>query len=112
MNDDAALGRITKDVPDLDNPGQCLNADLLMTFPHRLQTLVDDGFRALKVAAGDSISAAIGTAGELRVWGSFRVSVPLNFQSTLSNRCSGQRGGAGFLNRPDTPIYPESRTSK
>ncbi len=74
MNDDAALGRITKDVPDPNNPGEFLNVDLLTTIPHPLQTLVDDGFRALKVAAGDSISAAIGTEGELRVWGSFRVS--------------------------------------
>ena len=74
MNDDAALGRITKDVPDSSNPGQFMNVDLITTIPHPLQNLVDDGFRALKVAAGDSISAAIGTEGELRVWGSFRVS--------------------------------------
>ncbi|KAH9988058.1 regulator of chromosome condensation 1/beta-lactamase-inhibitor protein II [Russula vinacea] len=64
VNDDAALGRITKDVPDPDNPGHFLNVDLLTTFPHPLQTLVDDSFRALKVAAGDSISAAIGTEGD------------------------------------------------
>jgi regulator of chromosome condensation len=69
------LGRITKDVPDPNNPGQFLNADLLTTIPHPLQTLVDDGFHAVKVAAGDSISAAISTVGELRVWGSFRVGV-------------------------------------
>ena len=112
MNDDAALGRITKDVPDPDNPGQFLNVDLLTTFPNRLQTLVDDSFRALKVAAGDSISAAIGTEGELRVWGSFRVGVPLIFQSALSNRRLGQRGGARVFDRPDTPVYPESGTSK
>ena len=74
MNDDAALGRITKDVPDPYNPGQFMNADFLTTIPHPLQNLVDDGFRALEVATGDSISAAIGTEGELRVWGSFRVS--------------------------------------
>jgi regulator of chromosome condensation len=74
VNDDAALGRITKDVSDPNNPGQFLNVDLLTTIPHTLQNLVDDGFRALKVAAGDSISAAIGSEGELRVWGSFRVS--------------------------------------
>lgn len=109
MNDDAALGRITKDVPDPDNPGQFLNVDLLTTFPHPLQT---DGFRALKVAAGDSISAAIGTEGELRVWGSFRVGLPLIFQSALSYRRPGQRGGAWFLDRPDTSVHPESRTSK
>ena len=89
MNDDAALGRITKDVPDPNNPGHFLNVDLLTTFPHPLQTLVDEGFRALKVAAGDSISAAIGTEGGLRVWGSFRVRVLHIFLSVLSNPHSG-----------------------
>ena len=74
MNNDVALGQITKDVTDPDNPGQSMNADLLTTIPHPLHNPVDDGFRALEVAAGDSISAAIGTEGELRVWGSFRVS--------------------------------------
>ena len=72
--DDAALGRITNDVPDPNSPCQFMNADLLTTIPHPLQNHVDDGFRALEIAAGDSISAAIGTEGELRVWGSFRVS--------------------------------------
>ncbi|KAN0116125.1 Regulator of chromosome condensation 1/beta-lactamase-inhibitor protein II [Russula decolorans] len=87
VNDDAALGRITKDVPDPDNPGQFLNGDLLTTFPHRLQTLADDGFRALKVAAGDSISAAIGTEGELRVWGSFRANEgALGFSTGLTHQ--------------------------
>lgn len=87
VNDDAALGRITKDVSDPENPGQFLNVDLLTTFPHRLQTLVDDGFRALKVAAGDSISAAIGTEGELRVWGSFRANEgALGFSTGLTHQ--------------------------
>ncbi|KAI0042291.1 RCC1/BLIP-II [Auriscalpium vulgare] len=72
VNDDAALGRITKDVPDPDNPGNFLNIDILTSIPHPLQSLVDDKFRAAKIAAGDSISAAISTEGELRVWGSFR----------------------------------------
>ena len=93
MNDDAALGRITKDVPDPNNTGQFLNADLLTTIPHPLQTLVDDGFRALKVAAGDSISAAIGTEGELRVWGSFRVShvaIVVLYHLTLARPMKGR----------------------
>ena len=62
-----------------------MNADLLTTIPHPLQNLVDDGFRALEVAAGDSISAAIGTEGELRVWGSFRVSDVTLSHSVSSN---------------------------
>lgn len=74
VNDDAALGRVTKDVPDPENPGKFMNIDILTTIPHPLQTLVDDKFRAVSIAAGDSICAAISDQGELRVWGSFRVS--------------------------------------
>ncbi|KAI0061151.1 RCC1/BLIP-II [Artomyces pyxidatus] len=72
VNDDAALGRITKDVPDPDEPGKFKNVDILTSIPHPLQSLIDDKFRAVKIAAGDSISAAISTEGQLRVWGSFR----------------------------------------
>lgn len=39
-----------------------------------VQTLLDEGFRAIEVCAGDSISVALGEGGALRVWGSFRVS--------------------------------------
>jgi regulator of chromosome condensation len=74
VNDDAALGRVTKDVPDPENPDAFLNVDELTSIPHPLQTLVDAGFRAVKVVAGDSICAALSDQGELRVWGSFRVS--------------------------------------
>lgn len=74
VNDDAALGRITSDVPNPANPGSFLDVDELTAVPHPLQTLVDENFRAVKVVAGDSVSAAISSAGELRVWGSFRVS--------------------------------------
>jgi alpha-tubulin suppressor-like RCC1 family protein len=112
VNDDAALGRITKDVPDPNNPSQFLNADLLTTIPQPLQTLVDDGFRALKVAAGDSISAAISTEGELRVWGSFRVRSIVIFRSTLSDPYLGQRGLTWFFNRPDPPVHSQSRSSE
>ncbi|KAJ3923581.1 regulator of chromosome condensation 1/beta-lactamase-inhibitor protein II [Lentinula edodes] len=73
LNDDAALGRITQNVPDPKNPGSFLDVDELTSVPHPLQTLVDEGFRAVKVATGDSICAAVNDKGELRVWGSFRV---------------------------------------
>lgn len=73
VNDDAALGRVTKDVPDPDNPGKFIHVDELTAVPYPLQSLVDEGFRAVRIAAGDSISAAISDNGELRVWGSFRV---------------------------------------
>lgn len=51
-----------------------MSIDELTSIPHPLQSLVDDNFRAIKVVTGDSICAALSTDGELRVWGSFRVS--------------------------------------
>ena len=54
-----------------------MDIDELTSVPHPLQTLIDEKFRAVRVAAGDSISAAISSEGELRVWGSFRVSITL-----------------------------------
>ncbi|KAJ8515345.1 hypothetical protein ONZ45_g7233 [Pleurotus djamor] len=72
VNDDAALGRVTKDVPDPENPGQFLNVDDLTSVPHPLTSLVDEKFRAVKIIAGDSISAAVSDQGDLRVWGTFR----------------------------------------
>ena len=33
-----------------------------------------DKFRATRIAAGDSVSVAVSEEGEVRVWGSFRVS--------------------------------------
>lgn len=48
--------------------------EILETSPALVQSLHDEGFRAIKVAAGDSVSVALGIKGELRVWGSFRVS--------------------------------------
>ncbi|KAF9247402.1 regulator of chromosome condensation 1/beta-lactamase-inhibitor protein II [Melanogaster broomeanus] len=72
VNDDAALGRVTKDIPDPDKPGSFIDIDTLTAFPHPLQSLVDNKFRAVQIAAGDSVSAAISEEGELRVWGSFR----------------------------------------
>ena len=73
VNDDAALGRITQDVPDPNNAGAFLDVDDLTAIPHPLRTLIHEGFRAVKAVAGDSICAAVSDSGELRVWGSFRV---------------------------------------
>ncbi|KDQ61663.1 hypothetical protein JAAARDRAFT_66744 [Jaapia argillacea MUCL 33604] len=72
VNDDAALGRITGGVPDPSNPGSSLKSEALEVTPHRLQSLVDEKFRAVQIAAGGCVSAAISTDGQLRVWGSFR----------------------------------------
>lgn len=75
MNDDAALGRVTQNVPDPSNPNVFLDVDELTSIPHPLQSLVDENFRAVQVAAGDSICAALSVEGDLRVWGSFRVRI-------------------------------------
>jgi regulator of chromosome condensation len=75
VNDDAALGRITQDVPDPVNPGSFMDVDELTAYPHPLKTLVDENFRAVQIVSGDSICAAVSDQGELKVWGSFRVSI-------------------------------------
>ncbi|KZT24604.1 RCC1/BLIP-II protein [Neolentinus lepideus HHB14362 ss-1] len=72
VNDEGALGRVTTDVPNPENPEETLDVDQLTATPYSLQTLIDEKFRAVKIAAGDNICAAISTEGELRVWGSFR----------------------------------------
>ncbi|KAI0796863.1 regulator of chromosome condensation 1/beta-lactamase-inhibitor protein II [Abortiporus biennis] len=72
VNDDAALGRVTNEVPNPEKPDEFLDIDTLTAQPYPLQSLADEGFRAVRIAAGDTISAAISDKGELRVWGSFR----------------------------------------
>ncbi|KZT12728.1 RCC1/BLIP-II [Laetiporus sulphureus 93-53] len=82
VNDDAALGRITANVPNPEKEGEILDVDQLSAVPHPLQSLVDEKFRAVRIVAGDTISAAISTQGDLRVWGSFRaVEGALGFSS-------------------------------
>lgn len=80
VNDDAALGRITQNVPDPQNPDSFLDVDELTSIPHPLQSLIDDDFRAVQLASGDSICAALSKDGDLRVWGSFRVRTILTFR--------------------------------
>ncbi|EKM80007.1 hypothetical protein AGABI1DRAFT_72781 [Agaricus bisporus var. burnettii JB137-S8] len=89
-NDNAALGRITTDVPDPDNEGSFLDVDDLTSWPRPLQTLVDEHFRAVLVAAGDSIGAVVSDQGELRVWGTFR----------------GMEGALGFSDGKDKQHLP------
>ncbi|KAF8913764.1 regulator of chromosome condensation 1/beta-lactamase-inhibitor protein II [Gymnopilus junonius] len=87
VNDDAALGRITQNVPDPNNPGSFLSVDDLTAIPHPLPTLIDEGFRAVKAVAGDSICAAVSDKGELRVWGSFRANEgSLGFSTGLQHQ--------------------------
>lgn len=75
INDNAALGRITTDVSDPKNPDEMIPNEDLESYPYVVETLEQEGFRAVQVAAGDSISVAISDKGELRAWGSFRVSL-------------------------------------
>ncbi|KAL0573115.1 hypothetical protein V5O48_008837 [Marasmius crinis-equi] len=87
LNDDAALGRITHQVPDPENPGSFLDIDQLTAVPHPLQSLLDENFRAVQVATGDSICAAVSEQGDLRVWGSFRVNEgSLGFSTGLKHQ--------------------------
>ncbi|KAF8897848.1 regulator of chromosome condensation 1/beta-lactamase-inhibitor protein II [Infundibulicybe gibba] len=87
VNDDAALGRITHNVPDPKKPGSFLDIDELTSVPHPLESLVEQNFRAVQVATGDSICAALSTEGELRVWGSFRVNEgSLGFSNGLKHQ--------------------------
>ncbi|ODN74877.1 hypothetical protein L202_07179 [Cryptococcus amylolentus CBS 6039] len=72
INDNAALGRVTVDVPDPSDPSKAIENEELETYPFVVETLEKEGFRAVQVAAGDSISVAISDKGELRAWGSFR----------------------------------------
>ncbi|PWN38779.1 RCC1/BLIP-II [Ceraceosorus guamensis] len=84
INDNAALGRSTTRQPGVD-------AEVYETRPMPVEGLSPDGkgllpgplplggtegqvetFRAVRVAAGDSVSAALNSNGEVRVWGSFR----------------------------------------
>ena len=50
---------------------------MLETQPMLVEGLQDEGFKAVSVAAGDSVSLAISDLGELRAWGSFRVSISI-----------------------------------
>ncbi|KLO20338.1 RCC1/BLIP-II protein [Schizopora paradoxa] len=74
VNDHGALGRQTSDVVDAENPDEVVDTELLESQPMVVQGLLDEDFRAVQVAAGDSISVAVSADGRLRAWGSFRAS--------------------------------------
>ena len=75
INDNACLGRVTNNVTDPSNPDEKIPNEDLEAYPYVVEELAKAGFRAVKVAAGDSISVAVSDKGELRAWGSFRVSL-------------------------------------
>ena len=70
---EATLGRETERVPDPLDPGH-LGRSVDEVTPYPVKALLDENFRAVKIVACDSVSAAISSDGELRVWGSFKVS--------------------------------------
>lgn len=74
INDNACLGRVTTNVPDPENEGQVIENEILETTPTVIESLEKEGFRAVSVSAGDSVSVAVSDKGEIRAWGSFRVS--------------------------------------
>ncbi|CAL1701214.1 unnamed protein product [Somion occarium] len=107
-NDNAALGRVTADIPDPEKPGEVLDADTITSFPYPLDSLVEENFRAVRVAAGDSISAAISDKGELRVWGSFRAAEgALGFSESSAH----QFLPAPILDLKSKPNNPEKFTA-
>ncbi|KAJ2931716.1 hypothetical protein H1R20_g5505, partial [Candolleomyces eurysporus] len=101
VNDEAALGRETVNIPDPENPGQFLDVDDLTSYPHPLQSLVDENFRTVQTVAGDSISAAVSSDGELRVWGSFRANEgALGFADGLKNQYKPVSPGLQLYHKP------------
>ncbi|KAL1660141.1 regulator of chromosome condensation 1/beta-lactamase-inhibitor protein II [Schizophyllum commune] len=101
VNDDAALGRVTQNVPNPEKPNEFLDVDELTSYPHPIQSLVDEGFRAVKVVAGDSINAALSDAGELRLWGSFRANEgSLGFSKALKHQFNPVPVTMDLINKP------------
>ncbi|KAG8749282.1 hypothetical protein FRC11_011476 [Ceratobasidium sp. 423] len=70
-NDDGALGRMVEG-PDPEDPTKTIDSDVAESTPTVLKSLVEEGFRTVSVAAGNNVSVALGTNGQLRAWGSFR----------------------------------------
>ena len=60
-------------VEDPDAPSQLMDPEILEYSPYLVTKLAEEGFRAVQVASGDSISIALSDKGDLRAWGCFRV---------------------------------------
>ena len=59
-------------MPDPNDKDALIPNEDLETYPYVVEALVKENFRAVQVAAGDSVSVAVSDKGELRAWGSFR----------------------------------------
>lgn len=71
-NEVGQLGRTTvknKDGVEVDSA-----TSVPLHTPVRIRYFTDEFFRAVKVAAGSCIAAALSDRGELRVWGAYYVS--------------------------------------
>ncbi|KAI8974193.1 regulator of chromosome condensation 1/beta-lactamase-inhibitor protein II [Trametes punicea] len=74
-NDKAELGRTTVTVADGETTVELDEATSLpFHVPVPIQSLRDEGFRAIKVTVGDCISVALDGRGQLRAWGTYRTS--------------------------------------
>ncbi|KAK4700239.1 regulator of chromosome condensation, partial [Phenoliferia sp. Uapishka_3] len=73
INDNAALGRNTAEIPETETSPK-VESEELETSPMLVEGLQEEGFKAVRIAAGDSVSLAISDLGEVRCWGSFRAS--------------------------------------
>ena len=76
-NDNGALGRVTVQIPDPKDDRAALEVDEKtqdpVWKPVPIHSLEEESFRAVKIVAGDSFSAAISDKGGLRAWGAFSV---------------------------------------
>lgn len=111
INDNAALGRITTNVPKPDAPGETIPNEDLESYPFVVESLKKEGFRAVQVQAGDSVSVAVSDAGAIRVWGSFRVSASaqLFYQGCAADTAVEQRRCAWIRRRARSlalPVHP------
>ncbi|OSD08385.1 RCC1/BLIP-II protein [Trametes coccinea BRFM310] len=74
-NDNGALGRVTVNIPDPNNDAYSIEVDEKtkdpVWKPVPIHSLIEEGFRAVRIVAGDSFSAAISNEGDLRAWGAF-----------------------------------------
>ena len=82
-NDNGALGRVTVEIPDPNDPTGLLEVDEKTREPAwtpvPMHSLVEEGFRAVKIVACNEFSAAISDTGELRAWGTFSVCISVLF---------------------------------
>ncbi|KAH9889561.1 regulator of chromosome condensation 1/beta-lactamase-inhibitor protein II [Cubamyces lactineus] len=87
-NDNSELGRTTITVTD---GARTIEVDEATSIPFHvpapIQSLRDEGFRAVKVAAGDCITVVLDGKGQLRAWGTYRTSNgPLGFSPRVKQQ--------------------------